>query len=130
MDGASHVARPDIEIPERTNVQGVPARAEQSGGSVSVIAQHELSPVQGNVSVSLGVSWLFDNIKREFFARDKLGHTLLDHDPIAEHALPTRSDEVAPVCCLSRVRETQAENPVVGPIGNIRKGQNMRPDLV
>ena len=123
MHGASHVARPEIEIPERPNVQSVPARAEQGGGSISVIAQDEPPPVQRDVSVGLGVSRLFDNIEGKFLARDKLSHPLPDHDPIAEHALPIRSDEVASVGGLCRIRETQAENPVVGPIWNIRKGQ-------
>ena len=129
MHGASHVARPEIEIPERANVQSVPARSEQGGSSISVISQDELSPVQCDVSVGLGVSRLFDNIKGEFFWWDKLSHPLPDHNPIAEHALPIRSDEVAVISCLCRIRETQAENPVVDPIWNIRKGQHMRPNL-
>ena len=86
--------------------------------------------MQCDVSVGLGVSWLLHDIKSKFLAWDKLGHPLLDHDPIAEHALPIRSDEVAAVGCLGRIRETQPEDPIVGPIGNIRKRQDMRPDLV
>ena len=41
-----------------------------------------------------------------------------------------RSDEVAAIGRLGRIRETQPENPVIRPVGDFRKGQDMGPDLI
>src|SRR5438105_10012895 len=130
VHGPSHIARPNIEVPERPHVESIPARSEQSGSSVVVIAQNELSPVQGDVSVSLGVSRLLDDIESELLAWDKLRHLLLDDDAVAEHALPVRSHEVAAVGGLGRIRKTEAKDPIVRTLRYVGKGQDMRPDFI
>src|SRR2546429_213360 len=130
VHGPSHVARPDIEIPQWPHMQRIPARSEQGGSVIVVIAQEELSPMQGDVSVGLGVSRLLDDIEGELLAWDKLRHLLLNDDAVAKHALPVRSHEVAAVRGLSRIRKTQAKDPIVRTLRYVGKGQDMRPDFI
>ena len=95
-----------------------------------VVAQNELSPVQGDMSVGLGVSRLFDDIEGELLAWDKLRHLLLNDDAVAEHALPVRSHEVAAVGGLGWIRKTQAKDPIFRTLRYVGKGQDMRPDFI
>ena len=64
VHGVRHIARPKIEIPSGAHVQCVPARADERGCAVVIIAQDELSAMQRDVSVNFRMLWLLDDVER------------------------------------------------------------------
>src|SRR5256885_16839561 len=97
MDGAAHVARPDIEIPAGADVQCVPAGANQRRGAIVIVLQEEFAAMQGDVAVSFGIPRLLGDVESEFFVRNEFGDAFLDDDAVAENALAISADEVPAV---------------------------------
>ena len=129
MHGAGHVTRPQIEIPARTDVEGIPARADQRRGAIVIILQNEPAAVERDVSVGFGIGRLLGDIEGEFLVRDELCDPLFYENAVAENALPIGADKISTVRGCRRIRKAKPENPVIGPVGNFRKGEDVRPDF-
>src|SRR5437764_3129746 len=112
MHSAGHVARPEIEIPPGTDVDGIPTGADQGRGAVVVVLENELAAVESDMAVGFGIGWLFGDVEDEFLVRDKFRHALLDHDAVTENALPIGPDEVTAIGGLRRIRKAEPEDPV------------------
>src|SRR4051794_18369855 len=97
MNGAGHIARPEIEIPAGPNMERVPAGSDQGRRAVVVILEDELPAMQRDMSVGFGVGRLLGGVEGELFVRDKFGDAFLDHDAVTENALTIRTDKVAAI---------------------------------
>ena len=129
VNGAGHVAGPDVKVPARTDAKGVPTGANQRRGSIVVVLQDELAAMQCYVAVRFGIRGLLGDIEREFFVRHELGDAFLDDDSITKSALPIGAHEIAAVRRCRRIGKSQPKNPVIGRIGNFGKREHVRPDF-
>src|SRR5437867_9215143 len=127
MHGAEDVVRPPVEVPSGPDVEGIPRPADQRGGTITVVAELELATVRVQVTDQFRIGRHLHDIERQPAVGVDLSDLFLEEGSSAEPAGAIRADEIAPICRLRRVRETEAKEPVARGSRDRSEGEYVRP---
>src|SRR5437660_9218288 len=114
MYGVKNIVRPPVEIPHRTDVQGIPRAADECGGAIAVVAEFELPAVRVQVTEQLRVGGHLHDVESQAPARLDFCHQFLEHGPAAEPAGAMSAGKIAVIGGFHWVGKAGAKEPVAG----------------
>src|SRR4051812_17199710 len=111
MHGAKNVMRPEVEIPERPNMEGVPGAADESRCAIRVFPQHELAAMRTQVADQFGIRRRLSDLKREPLVRNEIQNLLFEDGAATEDALTVPTHRICRRRGRFRIRQSKTKEP-------------------